>query len=510
MGFKIHYKANKDLPKLAWLATVDHDRCLVEVIHGRSVECKDDWMVEGVWDDDFKEGNFHRSENFFGSGIRIENGKVYFVSSSALVDRLMFCEDDDRIIVSNSLILLLAFTGATLDSNHDYHRESLSIEKGVKKYDKEFAVIHSRIKCFYQVFYENIVVSKNEIRFRSRDKHHKIESFDQYYKMLTEILQRIKHNYQSDLRKNRVSTFTTISSGYDSTAVSCLAKDLGVTTCFTGHQLNRPNILSYIRSKSEDGTPIAKTLGLDIRHLDARRNSITEDELYFLSINYPKFSTDSLLQLGLYTMTAFIEKNCSIAVVFTGFHGDKIWDVNPKEKYLIEDFGVTTGLHLTEIRLKSGFINVAIPYILAKCIKDIVKIAQAPEMQPWRLGNSYDRPIARRIAEDVGVNRRFFGMKKVMLADRQLCPVNRYLRKEFFYFLKKKLGIGPMYVYTYCTLMVSANLAQSMLTKIGFNLKIVRRLFSLTNLDVPFLMCHWATHKLAKRTARVLCKKPNL
>ena len=38
------------------------------------------------------------------------------------------------------------------------------------------------------------------------------------------------------------------------------------------------------------------------------------------------------------------------------------------------------------------------------------------EMEPWRLGGKYDRPIARRIIEDAGVPRGMFGTKKAASA----------------------------------------------------------------------------------------------
>jgi hypothetical protein len=34
-------------------------------------------------------------------------------------------------------------------------------------------------------------------------------------------------------------------------------------------------------------------------------------------------------------------------------------------------------------------------------------------MKPWSVGNNYDRPIARRIIEEAGVDRRAFGMRKM-------------------------------------------------------------------------------------------------
>ena len=44
--------------------------------HGLSVECRENWMVEDVWDGDFSSGDLHRAENFFGSGIRVESEPV--------------------------------------------------------------------------------------------------------------------------------------------------------------------------------------------------------------------------------------------------------------------------------------------------------------------------------------------------------------------------------------------------------------------------------------------------
>ncbi|MDE5832358.1 MAG: hypothetical protein K2H64_05150 [Desulfovibrio sp.] len=33
-------------------------------------------------------------------------------------------------------------------------------------------------------------------------------------------------------------------------------------------------------------------------------------------------------------------------------------------------------------------------------------------MLPWTLGNAYDRPVPRRLAEEAGVPRELFGMRK--------------------------------------------------------------------------------------------------
>lgn len=82
MGFyNVEYVMENKLPKLGWIAVIDTEKQSVKAIHGEYVECRQDWMVEGVWDDDFFKGEFHNTEMFFGSGMRILDNKIYFVSS---------------------------------------------------------------------------------------------------------------------------------------------------------------------------------------------------------------------------------------------------------------------------------------------------------------------------------------------------------------------------------------------------------------------------------------------
>jgi hypothetical protein len=53
------------------------------------------------------------------------------------------------------------------------------------------------------------------------------------------------------------------------------------------------------------------------------------------------------------------------------------------------------------------------PYIGALHGPAIYRITHSDEMRPWKLGTGYyDRPIARRIAEEAGVPRENFGQSK--------------------------------------------------------------------------------------------------
>lgn len=501
MGFRISSRVNSQIPKLAWLAEVDRQTGHIDTVLGSSVERTPDWIVEGVWDDDFESGEFHKSEFFFGSGIRVDADRVFFVPSSATLDRLLYCEHEERVWVSNSLVMLLAATGARLDDNHDYHEESESIKRGVEDYQRRFVVRHPTIECFHQIFFENIVVSRDGIEFQKRSRPHRLDSFEQYYELLLEILARIKDNWQSPARAHPMQAFTTFSSGYDSPAVSALAKSLGVKSGFTGNRLQSTIFSRFVRRDgNDDGTPVAKSLGLEVHRLMGDRGAVAENELYFLATNrsvHPRVS--GLYQMALAEMAAHIERNCEAAVVFTGFQGGKVWTAKGPE-HLVNDQMMRTdisGFSLTEVRLKAGFINLAAPFILARNRPDLKRIAASPEMAPWRLDVEYDRPIARRIVEDAGVDRQLFGMRKRHISKRTAWPEDSGLRTEFLAYLERRYGRDPRSVSVGYYKTILKRLAGRVLGKDPFA--------PIPDLDrIGFLMWIWAAEKLARETSAVL------
>ena len=511
MGYKFRFYVNKDLPKLAWIASIGRKSSTIDVVHGSSVECRDDFMVEGVWDDEFEKGNFHRSENFFGSGIRVEDDKVYFSITSSPIDRLLFCEDKGTYLFSNSLILLLAFTGAKLDIAHDYKRESLSVCISRNQYSREFTVIHPEISNFYQVFHENIIFTKEKITFEYRYKKHDLYSYSQCLEFINDTLIKVRKNYECDKRRNIIKPFSMLSEGYDSTAVSALVKQIGVKSVFIANKM-RTYIPRFKRNDEVEGARrIAERLGYDILFLSNKRSDVSDDELYFLATTYPKHYSGAWSELALHLMTKYIEANCSAAVVFSGHHGDSVWDANIPNKILNEirvperPFG-----YCSEMRLKSGFINIPLPGIIATDIKDIFNISLSPEMEPWRLHNSYDRPIPRRIAEEAGVERHLFGMKKNFVATKYNLPINHNLRKLFLKYLREEHRIHPIAIHLCYLLNLLSKLCQR-----GNPQKRIQQISDKPwsyrlgkDIDLYFLMSIWATSKLSEGMASVMSKRP--
>ena len=108
-------------PKLAWVATMKRGADVVSVLHGPCVETRPDWCVEGVWDGAFSKGDFDLTDVIVGTGIRVRDARILFVSSGDTLSRLHHFEDTaETLFVSNSLSALLAIADLSLVPDYDY------------------------------------------------------------------------------------------------------------------------------------------------------------------------------------------------------------------------------------------------------------------------------------------------------------------------------------------------------------------------------------------------------
>ena len=101
-------------------------------------------------------------------------------------------------------------------------------------------------------------------------------------------------------------------------------------------------------------------------------------------------------------------------LVITGVHGDTVWE--RQNKNVIERDIVRHDLHgstLSEFRTRVGFVHIPVPFIGCINYPSVHKISNSEEMAPWSVGGNYDRPIARRLVEEMGVERDSFGMRKL-------------------------------------------------------------------------------------------------
>jgi len=413
------------------------------------------------------------------------------------MDRILFCRFNGYIAASNSLLLLLAYTEASLDDNHDYRDEALSIAlKGPSKYNRKFKVVHPRITHFYQIFQENVTIENGEAGFEPKPREAQFfNSYNDYYRSLVDKLEKVKQNYSSRHRKWPFTPFTTLSTGYDSTAVSCLVKDIGIEACFIGSPLDG----LVFKRPEEQSARIGEKLGFNIHKLDSSRKNISRDELYFLTGNYPKYSKSVWSEISLHSMAKTLQKHQSPAAIFMGYCGDDVWGdksgIDPETGDLLHSPPIS-GSNLAEIRLHTGFITISPAYMFWRNIYQIKNISKSREMDPWRLNNNYDRPIPRRIAEEMGIPREWFGIKKRHITTTYYWPINGDNRKAFFRHLKKKGRLNKW--------LVSAHYLQK-----RFHINILGKINGRAkNIDCYDIMRKWATEVLKNEYAAILKKQP--
>ncbi len=501
----IEYEIISDFPRLGWIASVDPSG-RVRVMCGTNVERHDQWLVEGVWDGDFGKGDFHRHEHFFGTGLRVEGESVFLRTSCTNQTRLLCCQSGDNFLASNSLILLLAATGARLDEAHDYHSEHTSVLWGVKKYDRTFRVIHPRIRCFYQIYYETVEWHGGRVSCSVPRSDYPLSGYGDFINSLQGILQRMAANLHDPRRRYPGRMYSALSSGFDSMAVTCLARPLGLQDVFT---VVRSNSIfpSFSQRGCDDGSPVARHLNLRVRPIDLRRTQIDEDETFFMAHGCRKGDSRITNELRLLEMCKCIKEECTdrLGVVFNGCHGDIVWGVDVPAQ-LLDDQVVRddfSGISLMEYRFECGFVPAPVPYLLANRIKEIYRITFSEEMRPWRTGQLYDRPIARRIADKAGVPGNLYGLRKKAIVSTYRHPRNRKLRREFYRYLRQRHGVKSHHIFLHNVLNGAIGFILRGLQATGFKIVDSSRVVVFRELHMAFRMWLWAMERLTRRYSRL-------
>ncbi len=388
------YKVMPDWPVLSWLAICRPGTNCVLVLHGAEVETRPGWFCEAVWDGDFEEANFDRSDLVFGSGGKCRNGNVSFVSSGATVDRLQYLERKSCTLISNSLACLIAAAGVDPDPTfRGYKNLFSSIRDGLAMFKRRVPLSSGYARL---VYHKNATWDNCEMRevpkfVLARD----FSSYEKYIAFLCKSLKLIAANMSSVDRRYPYEWQGTLSRGYDSPTAVALAQAAGLRSVLSFHQ-SRPGI-------KDDGLRIAEALGVDIEVIDRlswQRSGVWEP--YFISADGQ----------GKEVFLSSARERLRRRVLVTGFGGDHVWAKKPKS--LSPDLvrGDHSGLSLTEFRLHYGFINLALPFMGMNQVAEIGRISQSPAMSYWDIGGKYTRPIPRRVLEERGVARSLFGMVK--------------------------------------------------------------------------------------------------
>ncbi|MFN3652461.1 MAG: hypothetical protein ACK47B_23035 [Armatimonadota bacterium] len=391
---RFRYCLIDEWPPLVWLACCRQDDRTVTVLHGPRVEVQEHWFCEGIWDGDFGDGKLDRTDLVFGSGGCIRDSQVTFVSSGATVDRLQSLERGDQVWVSNSLVCLLAVTEIPLDPTYPGYPEFFgSIVSGLVQYQRHLEAARGTIQLtyFHNLAWDGFTLHEVEKPTPPRD----FGSFERYRSFLDRALGKILENAADPARRFPYGLLGTLSSGYDSSTVTALAREHGLR-----------EVISFSEARggaADDGARIAEILGVDLTLIP--RHSWRQSRL----AEIPFLAADAKGEDVYFTGA---ESLLHGRVLLTGFHGDKMWgkQVPCLDSYIVR--ADQSGLSLTEYRLWAGFIHFPVPFMGVREIRKVNEISHAPEMRSWDVPGDYSRPICRRIVEEAGVPRELFGVSK--------------------------------------------------------------------------------------------------
>ncbi len=434
---RFEFCKNEHLPKLAWLAHSSYSSELMHIVHGPNVEVRDHFFVEGSWDGDFESGRFDNTDNMIGTGGIIRDDAVIFVSAANTLDSLYYVEKDEFMVVSNSLPFLLAKLDDRLPAAYDKYDQFLdSVLDGISEYEK---ILDAEKHEINRLIYKNIKYDGSVISLQDKPLPQHFQTYDDYYIYVDKTYSRIVKNIRSPDRVIQPDIFSTQSRGYDTTAVNSIASKYGIDKAFTCTKSRDKNAF-YKNERSgqddDDGTDIAKVLGFPCVPIDRLCfvKDLENEELYYAS-HY------KLADVNLLEVTRHVNE---VAILLTGVRGE-IW--YGKEYYAagyksagsdeLKKFDMA-GHGMGELRLHVGLILLPFPFIGARRQNDIHAITASDEMDPWRLEQVYDRPIPRRMAEQGGVPRDYFGQIKLNTTVSfpvPAVPFNSSLKNEYLDFL---------------------------------------------------------------------------
>lgn len=383
-------------PSLGWLACCRRDDEIVSIFHGNRVETVDDWFCEAVWAGPYKDGDFDRTDIVSGSGGRIRGNSVVFVSSGSTVDRLVVARLRDCVYISNSIACLFSAIDANADQSYiGYYEDFYSIVDGINNYKKNIPTSNYNVDLIYfrNVSWNGVCLTETNKPYEER----KFSDFSDYMNFMNVNLRSFSDNMKCTSRRYSYEMMSTLSSGYDSSAVTTLVASHGCKTAMSFDQTHL--------GVADDGNAVAECLNI---------NQIVVSAIAWKSIQLSEVPFIASNAMGEEVRFKAAEDILQGKILMTGYHGDKMWDLHTKSLGRNIVRGDPSGLGLSEYRLWAGFIHCPLPFWGVRQIRDVQAISAASEMQPWDVGGDYNRPICRRIVEEAGIPRDAFGVKKKM------------------------------------------------------------------------------------------------
>jgi hypothetical protein len=388
VGMRFEIERQEALPALAWLLIHNAGDDYARVIAGRGIEASNTIFWEGV---NPSRGNpidvlAHHFPLCTGATVRGDD--IVAFTPGHILDRLFLIRQGARLFLSNSLPFALRAARAQLNPRELYyhwhfgaiqqHRQSAPLDRG-------------RLEIFHNT---NVAIGRDHsIRCEMKPASPPFRDYAEYIDLMHAYLEEVRAALGAG--QTRYEPATTVSSGYDSPAAAVLAKSIGARRAFTLVNAR------HDEGESDSGAAIAERLGLEVstRQRDEYRRFGLEAEKLFYASALPE-------DIVLYPFKG----EMAGTLLFSGYKGDTMWDAgaSPVGTWSWDPGGAT----LQNFRLSANFVHMPPAFFGWRRHADLLRISRSENMAPWSVGGGYDRPVARRIVEEAGVPRAWFGMEK--------------------------------------------------------------------------------------------------
>lgn len=402
---KFSYNINNSIPAGAWCAGIERGNDIISVEIGSAVEYTTDFFVQGVWDGEYSDGNFFNAHFACCSGGSVKNcklGGAFFSTPNHLLETIYGIRCNNKIYLSNSLAFVLERSNSALDIDYpNYQLDMCSSIFGIENQIRVSPLKDGRFVNYYRCC--NIEInSELNISVNTKFSGLSFSDYTDYYTKISQVLKDLYKNAESNSRRIKFESISTISRGYDAVATSVLAYQQGCKKVIT---FNTP------KQYAEDcGKDIAKRIGFEDIFL-------CNADLYRNQNDYIEADCMSSGDVGSSIIFAAHKELFKNSMVMMGIRGDSLWERNHSNVNNSQNFTVGNTLQQTdhtfiETCLEVNAICIPLPMIGADKWTDIANISNSNELKPYSVRDLYDRPIPRRIAEEYGIPRDWFGLEK--------------------------------------------------------------------------------------------------
>lgn len=434
------FQPDAHLPPLSWCAGLRSGEP-VRVRHGAGVETRHTGFVEGAWNGDFDAFDFDSAQTLSGSGARARDGAVVFAAPSHPLERLFVLKRRDELLVSNSLVFVLAEAGDGLDLSHPGYFFDL-LERSRQGIAPPATALRTRNGQIVELFPCCNVRVGADLTPVSQPKTLGPPplTYTDYFRLILDTTSTLAANAMVSGRTLTFRLVAACSRGYDSTAAASMASLAGcregVTYVRSAARSGHPMTGLRERTDEDSGADSLRALGMSVQEFDrgdvARLKGFARAEFF---INTPTSITDATAAVMADTLAG--------SLYVSGRHAERYWGPTRRCARLnlreVDDCALS-GHALGEYRLRNGFLHLPLPYIGALHGPAIYRITHSREMDPWRLGTGYyDRPIARRMAEEAGVPRENFGHQKMGAGLAMLRDLNAESQADFDAFVASEV-----------------------------------------------------------------------